>query len=89
MSRWVEGPTAAAARLPWSPNRHRLHVCNHSRTLPNDTDVPQVVEGYEVVKAIETCGSRSGETAFDVMVADCGELPAGEGGGGVVNTSPN
>ncbi|PNW74170.1 hypothetical protein CHLRE_13g588100v5 [Chlamydomonas reinhardtii] len=37
----------------------------------------QVVEGYEVVKAIETCGSRSGETAFDVMVADCGELPAG------------
>ncbi|KAG2443233.1 hypothetical protein HYH02_009306 [Chlamydomonas schloesseri] len=37
----------------------------------------QVVDGYEVVKAIEACGSRSGETAFDVMIADCGELPAG------------
>ncbi len=38
----------------------------------------QVVEGFEVVKAIESCGSRSGETAFDVMIADCGELPKGE-----------
>ncbi len=34
----------------------------------------QVVEGYEVVKAIEACGSRSGDTAFDVMIADCGQL---------------
>lgn len=38
----------------------------------------QVVEGYEVVKAVEACGSRSGETAFDVMIADCGQLPKGE-----------
>ncbi|GIL93356.1 hypothetical protein Vretifemale_20762 [Volvox reticuliferus] len=37
----------------------------------------QVVDGFEVVKAIEACGSRSGETSFDVMVADCGVLPSG------------
>uniref|UniRef100_A0A383W8Y0 PPIase cyclophilin-type domain-containing protein n=1 Tax=Tetradesmus obliquus TaxID=3088 RepID=A0A383W8Y0_TETOB len=36
-----------------------------------------VVEGFEVVKAIEGCGARSGETAYDVMVAGCGQLPKG------------
>jgi peptidyl-prolyl isomerase F (cyclophilin D) len=40
---------------------------------------PQVVEGFEIVKAIEGCGSRSGETAYDVMVAGCGQLRKGEG----------
>lgn len=38
----------------------------------------QVVEGFEVVKATEGCGSRNGETAFDVMIANCGQLPKGE-----------
>jgi peptidyl-prolyl isomerase F (cyclophilin D) len=33
----------------------------------------QVIEGYEVVKAIEACGSSSGSTSHDVMIADCGE----------------
>mmetsp|Transcript_27565 Transcript_27565/g.49160 ORF Transcript_27565/g.49160 Transcript_27565/m.49160 type:complete len:289 (-) Transcript_27565:134-1000(-) len=37
----------------------------------------QVVEGYNVVKACEACGSRSGETEFDVMIADCGQLNGG------------
>jgi len=32
----------------------------------------QVVEGYSVVKAMEACGSRGGETSADVMIADCG-----------------
>ena len=27
---------------------------------------------------MEACGSRSGDTAFDVSIADCGPLPAGE-----------
>lgn len=35
----------------------------------------QVVDGFEVVKAMEACGSRSGETAYDVMIADAGVLP--------------
>ena len=35
------------------------------------------MEGYNVVKACEACGSRSGETEFDVMIADCGQLNGG------------
>lgn len=37
----------------------------------------QVIEGIEVVKAIESVGSGSGATAFDVVVSDCG---VGRGG---------
>jgi peptidyl-prolyl isomerase F (cyclophilin D) len=32
----------------------------------------QVVDGFSVVKAMEACGSSSGETAYDVMIADSG-----------------
>lgn len=42
--------------------------------------LPQVVQGIEVVKAMEACGSRSGDTSFDVMIAACGELTADDGG---------
>jgi hypothetical protein len=38
----------------------------------------QVVDGFEVVKAIETVGSRSGATSYEVVVADCGSLPKGK-----------
>jgi peptidylprolyl isomerase len=34
----------------------------------------QVVEGYDVVKLMETVGSRSGATSAKVVIADCGEL---------------
>ncbi|KAJ3685748.1 hypothetical protein LUZ61_014912 [Rhynchospora tenuis] len=34
----------------------------------------QVVEGMDVVKAIERVGSRSGTTAKPVVIADCGQL---------------
>ncbi|KAL0334622.1 UNVERIFIED_CONTAM: Peptidyl-prolyl cis-trans isomerase 1 [Sesamum radiatum] len=33
-----------------------------------------VVEGYDVVKAIEKVGSGSGRTSKPVVVADCGQL---------------
>ena len=36
----------------------------------------QVVEGYSVVKAIESVGSRGGETAGDVIIGDCGVIKA-------------
>ena len=32
----------------------------------------QVVDGYNVIKAIESCGSRSGDTSADVIIGDCG-----------------
>lgn len=34
-----------------------------------------------MVRAIEACGSRSGDTAFDVMIADCGQLNSGTASG--------
>ena len=34
----------------------------------------QVVEGLDVVKAIESVGSRSGTTSKPVVVANCGQL---------------
>jgi len=34
----------------------------------------QVVEGMEVVKAIEAVGSPNGQTKQKVVIADCGEL---------------
>merc|ERR1712241_900541 len=34
----------------------------------------QVVEGMEVVRAIEKMGSRSGRTSSKIVVQDCGEL---------------
>jgi peptidyl-prolyl isomerase F (cyclophilin D) len=46
----------------------------------------QVVDGFEVVKAMEACGSRSGETAYDVMIQDSGVLPRQESRGST--TSP-
>eukprot|EP00798_Chlamydomonas_sp_ICE-L_P007063 gene7063-160_t len=38
----------------------------------------QVIEGYEVVRAVEMCGSRSGATSVSISVADCGEVKASE-----------
>lgn len=49
----------------------------------------QVLEGYNVVKAMEACGSRSGETSFDVMIAKCGEMDtsaSASGGPGAVQS---
>ena len=34
----------------------------------------EVVDGMDVVKAIESVGSRSGDTAEPVMIEDCGQL---------------
>ncbi len=36
----------------------------------------RVVEGMDVVKAIEALGTRSGETQKNIQIADCGELKA-------------
>lgn len=36
----------------------------------------QVIQGMDVVKAIEAVGSSSGSTSKKVAVADCGELKA-------------
>lgn len=34
----------------------------------------KVVEGMDVVKAVESCGSRSGRPSKNVVIADCSTL---------------
>lgn len=38
----------------------------------------RVLEGMDVVKRIESLGSRSGRTSLPISIADCGELKEGE-----------
>ncbi len=47
----------------------------------------QVISGYSVVKAIEACGSRSGETSADVMIRDCGVVSSGGKSGATTTTA--
>ncbi|MFX6574909.1 peptidylprolyl isomerase, partial [Acinetobacter baumannii] len=47
-------------KTPWLNNRHVVFG--------------QVVEGMDVVKAIEKVGLRSGRTVKPVVIADCGEI---------------
>lgn len=35
-----------------------------------------VVEGMDVVKKLESCGSQDGKTSKKIIIADCGELPS-------------
>merc|ERR1712048_724526 len=34
----------------------------------------EVIEGFDVVKAVEAVGSQSGKTSKPVVIADCGQL---------------
>ena len=64
-------------------NWSQFFICTSSTPFLDGkhTVFGQVVEGYSVVKAIESCGSRSGDTSYDVMIADSGVLRQGGGGG--------
>jgi cyclophilin family peptidyl-prolyl cis-trans isomerase len=44
----------------------------------------KVVDGMNIVKKIESFGSKDGKTSRKITIADCGELPAG---GGASNTT--
>eukprot|EP00892_Ulva_mutabilis_P003178 jgi/Ulvmu1/12861/UM098_0046.1 len=46
-------------QTPWLDNRHVVFG--------------QVIDGFQVVKAMEAVGSSSGDTAFDVIIAHCGK----------------
>jgi len=51
------------AQTPWLDGRHCVFG--------------QVVEGFNVVKAMEACGTRGGEPMQDVMIADSGLIAQG------------
>jgi len=50
------------AQTPWLDGKHVVFG--------------QVVEGYSVIKAVEACGSRSGDTSQDIMIGASGVIKA-------------
>ena len=65
-------------------NGSQFFICTVATPFLNGkhTVFGQVVEGMSVVKAIESVGSRGGETAADVIVGDCGVVRASAAGVG-------
>ena len=47
----------------------------------------QVLEGYNVIKAVEACGSRGGDTSGDI-IGDCGVVAASGAKFGGVRVAP-
>ena len=64
-------------------NGSQFFICTVATPFLNGkhTVFGQVVEGMSVVKAIESVGSRGGETAADVIVGDCGVVRASSSSG--------
>jgi len=58
---------------------HDFEVESHApaRVAGKHVVFGQVVDGYPVIKAAEACGSGGGNTSFDVMIKDCGQVPKG------------
>mmetsp|Transcript_9958 Transcript_9958/g.15912 ORF Transcript_9958/g.15912 Transcript_9958/m.15912 type:complete len:271 (-) Transcript_9958:412-1224(-) len=59
-------------------NGSQFFLCTASTPFLNGkhTVFGQVVDGYNVIKAVEACGSRSGDTSADVIIGDCGVVAA-------------
>ena len=48
----------------------------------------QVIDGYNVIKAIEACGSRGGDTSGDIIIGDCGVIASAKAKSGAVRVAP-
>ena len=70
-----EGPgILSMANAGKNTNGSQFFVCTEATPHLNGYHCVfgQVVEGYSVIKAVETLGSRGGEVKIPVTVADCG-----------------
>merc|ERR1712023_458883 len=61
-------------------NGSQFFLCTAKTAWLDDKHVVfgSVIEGMEVVKAIEAVGSRDGATSKKVTITDCGEVPLQE-----------
>jgi peptidyl-prolyl isomerase F (cyclophilin D) len=59
-------------------NGSQFFLCTAATPFLNGKHVVfgQVLSGFSVVKAMEACGARSGETSHDVMIVNAGQADA-------------
>lgn len=71
------GPgTLSMANAGPNTNGSQFFICTEQTPHLNGKHVVfgQVIKGYDVVKAMEAVGSRSGTTSKKVTISDCGEV---------------
>ena len=69
----------SASCRPWHIMQVLTHTCLHilkQSPCRHAVVFGHVVEGMDIVKAIESVGTASGKPAHQVVISDAGELPA-------------
>lgn len=71
----VFGKVLLSIRIMIGTSAMSVHSANHRHALKSNVALPvQVVQGLDVVRAVEAVGSQSGKTSQKVVIKDCGLL---------------